>query len=125
MAETMHAAGPLYADDQALHARQQIQRQRNSRDGQAGGHDPGFRPEGDPDKVDHKPQNMPHEQDRQIGGAIIGAVVKQFFVAMRAIVRDLEIAGEQVPFAATGAALAQAAQHCGAGGPIVDVDVCV
>jgi hypothetical protein len=51
--------------------------------------------------------------------------MKQLFFARRAIVCDFQIACKQVPFAAVGAALAQAAHYGGFCGAIINWVMCV
>ena len=58
--------------------------------------------------------DVAHDQDRQVGRAVVGAVVEQLLPAGGADARDLEVAVEQPALAAAGAAHGEAAPE---GGP--------
>ena len=65
---------------------------------------------------DDRHQDMTDDDDHEIGGKIVGAVVMQLLAAMRALVGDLQKGAEHAAFAAGRAAAAKAAPHRLGGG---------
>ena len=105
----MHPLGPLQRHQHALQARQQEQRQRHRADREDRGQGQRVGAEFHEHEKDRRRQNMPDDQDGQIGRTVIGALVIQRLVADRAIVAHLQIALQHRPRAASRAAAHPAA----------------
>jgi hypothetical protein len=54
---------------------------------------------------------VPYDQDRQLGGAIVGPVAGQVFLADGAAIHDLQKPGEHVTLAAVWTATAKTVPH--------------
>src|SRR5262245_23629397 len=99
--EAVHVERPLQGDDRALDAREKGQRQRSPQQRMQ----PQRRREGALDGQDGADDHVAYDQDGEIGGRVVGAVVMEGLPAAGTRLPHLEIAGKQWSCAAGRTAL--------------------
>jgi len=107
--EAVHPARPLEAHDHAFHPRQQGQREGHAAGGQPERHGQRVRAPGDEGPVDERRHEVADDEDRQVSRAVIGAGRGQVGAAGGAGGPQLEIAAQDAPLPAGGAAAGEAA----------------
>jgi hypothetical protein len=111
VAEAVHLLGPLQGHEGAFQAGQEKEREGHGAGREHGDHGPRLGPPVGIDEEDERGEDVAHDQDGDIGRAIIGAVVVQFAAADRAAVAHSEIAAHHRALAAVRAAPMPAAPN--------------
>ena len=115
MTEPVHPSRPLNGHDDALQPGQKIERKGDSSQGENRGQHHGFWSVRLKHQKDEGGHQVPDDQDREIGRAIVSPVMGQDLSAGRAFIDDLEIAVKQVSFATFGAFEPKPVDHGGSG----------
>lgn len=107
----MHPLGPLDTDDHPLETRQQPQREADAKRHHEGREQQRVGAEKPPAEMQEDGEDMADDQDRQIGGAVIGTLRGQILAANGAVINDLEITHKKVPLPAIRAMPAKTTAH--------------
>jgi hypothetical protein len=111
--KAVHAAGPLNANNKPLEAGQQEQRKANTKDRENRDHDQRVWAEVGPNHMDQRRQQVANDKNRQIGRAVVSAVMIQGFTTFIAVVCDFQITRKHIAFTAVRALAAKTAKHGG------------
>lgn len=108
----MHVSGPLETDNQPFEPWKKVEAEADAAKRKYRHHNQRFWSEPNKNDVQKRRHKVTNDQHRQIGRAVICAMVVILFAANRAMVGNLQVAFEQRAVPAVRAFASEAAPHC-------------